>query len=90
MRRSSIISILVCLCVLPATAWADTKVYKWVDYTKPFGTRVKVLSDKPSIVQVDLPESIIGHDKIVLNISTHHQDIDRVSTFVLTIESRIY
>jgi hypothetical protein len=49
---------------------SEKSIYRWGDYSKPFTTRIKVLSDKHSIVQVDLPASIIDHDKIILNIST--------------------
>jgi hypothetical protein len=71
MRRSSIIPFLVCLCVLSATAWADTTVYKWTDYTKPFKTKLIVISDtKFTIVEVDLPESVIENKEVILIVSS--------------------
>ena len=71
MSRSSIIPILVCMCVLSATAWADTKVYKWADYTKPFGTRLVGIDDiKPTIVEVDLPESVVENKEVILIVSS--------------------
>ena len=71
MSRSSTILILVCMCVLSATAWADTKVYKWADYTKPFGTRLVGIDDiKPTIVEVDLPESVVENKEVILIVSS--------------------
>jgi hypothetical protein len=70
MNRARMILILVCVCILSVTARANARVYKWNDYTKPFNTRIKVLNDEPSIIQVDLPASIIDHNKVILNIST--------------------
>ncbi|HSO60226.1 MAG TPA: caspase family protein [Desulfobacterales bacterium] len=71
MSRSSIIPIFVCMCVLSATAWAETKVYKWADYTKPFGTRLVGIDDmKPTIVEVDLPESVVENKEVILIVSS--------------------
>jgi hypothetical protein len=59
------------MCVLSATAWADTKVYKWADYTKPFGTRLVGIDDiKPTIVEVDLPESVVENKEVILVVSS--------------------
>ena len=61
---------------------SEKAIYKWNDYTKPFTTRIKVISDKPSILQVDLPASIIDQDKVVMSISTASTKASRISISV--------
>jgi uncharacterized caspase-like protein len=54
----------------PSIQDPEGTIYMWNEYTKPLKTRIKVTSDKPGIVRVDLPASIIDHDKVILDIST--------------------
>ena len=66
-----IIPIFVCLMVLLATAWADTTVYKWTDYSKPFKTKLTGISNnKIATVEVDLPESAIENKEVILFVSS--------------------
>jgi Caspase domain len=65
-----IIPIFVYLCVLSTSAGAETTVYKWTDYRKPFGTRIVGINDsKPAIVEVDLPESVVENKEVALIVS---------------------
>ncbi len=65
------IPIFVYLCVLSTTAWAETKVFKWTDYRKPFGTRIVGIDDsEPAIVEVDLPESVVENKEVILIVSS--------------------
>ena len=85
MSRFAIL-IFACLSVLSSTSHAETRIHKWSDYTKPFTTRIKVLSDKPSILQVDLPISIVDQDKVKMSISTSSTKASRVSISVNNME----
>jgi uncharacterized caspase-like protein len=51
---------------------ADTSVYKWPDYTKPFKTKLVGLDDtKIAVVEVDLPESVIANKEVTLLVSCY-------------------
>lgn len=59
------------LIVAAAAGWAAINVHKWEDYTKPFKTRLKGVSDEnPGIVQLTLPASVIENQQVILSVSS--------------------
>ena len=89
MNRHSIIYVLIFLCILSTTAWADTKIHKWEDYAKPFGGKIDVVDDsRPAIVEVEFPESVVENTEVTLFVSSSISGSLAHSRILLSVNDR--